>query len=145
MSVTCTITCTRLWWIRMSWGPELSWQRLRSDPLDSFWNVKNDIMDVAFPADTDSGPAMPEPCDLNLSCKCVRDVLISSFFTCYLDLSHKSRELVLKNKVILTSSPREAIASLSTQSPCVEFKTFNKHIYSMVPNSISLYVLHPHS
>lgn len=102
-------------------------------------------MDVAFPADTDSGPAMPEPCDLNLSCKCVRDVLISSFFTCYLDLSHKSRELVLKNKVILTSSPREAIASLSTQSPCVEFKTFNKHIYSMVPNSISLYVLHPHS
>lgn len=102
-------------------------------------------MDVAFPADTDSGPAMPEPCDLNLSYKCVRDVLISSFFTCYLDLSHKSRELVLKNKVILTSSPREAIASLSTPSPCVEFKTFNKHIYSMVPNSISLYVLHPHS
>lgn len=59
-------------------------------------------MDVAFPADTDSSPAVPEPCDLNLSCKCVRDVLISSFFKCYLHLSHKSRELVLKNKVILT-------------------------------------------
>lgn len=104
-------------------------------------------MDLAFPADTDSTLAMPEPCDLNLSCKCVRVVLISSFFTCYLHLSHKSRELVLKNKVNLTSSLREANAkaSLSTQSPRVEFKTFNKHIYSMVPNSISLYVLHPHS